>query len=70
MVLQAELTPREREVLGYYLEGVSRGRMATMLAVSPHTVRNYVFHIMQKTETHNRYELTQWAKAHGLRGRI
>jgi DNA-binding CsgD family transcriptional regulator len=48
------LTPRELEVLALAAEGNSRGTIASMLLVSPATVRTHFEHIYTKLGVHDR----------------
>lgn len=58
----AELTPREREILGLVLEGLTDSEMATRLGVSEHTVKNHVRHIMDKSGVRRRMQLAALAR--------
>jgi FixJ family two-component response regulator len=53
----AQLTPREREVLGWLVDGQPSKRIAVALGISEHTVDVHRFNVMRKTETHNLAEL-------------
>ena len=48
------LTPREREVHHWLSEGKSNDEIATILGISPHTVKNHLDHIFQKLGVENR----------------
>ena len=50
----AELTRREREVLGMLAEGETNARIAQRLVVSQDTVKTHVKHILRKLGVHNR----------------
>ncbi|MGC1479780.1 MAG: LuxR C-terminal-related transcriptional regulator [Chthoniobacterales bacterium] len=50
----AALTPREREVHHWLSEGKSNDEIATVLGISPHTVKNHLDHIFQKLGVENR----------------
>ncbi len=51
----AALTPREREVHHWLSEGKSNDEIATILGISPHTVKNHLDHIFQKLGVENRH---------------
>lgn len=51
------LTPREREVLGAIARGGSTAEIAAELFLSPHTVRDYVKTVFEKTGVSSRGEL-------------
>ncbi len=60
------LTAREQEVMGLLAEGLSTGRVADKLFISPKTVENHRSSIMRKLELHNIVELTRYAAKLGL----
>lgn len=62
----ADLTPREREILGLICEGLPDKQIARQLAVSLHTVRNHVATIYQKIDVHRRAEAVVWARDRGF----
>lgn len=64
----AELTPREREVLGLICEGLSDADIARSLRVSRHTVRNHVATIYSKIDVHRRSAAIVWARERGIVG--
>lgn len=51
------LSKREREVVGYLVEGFTNREIAEMLGISQHTVKNYLFKIFEKVGMSNRVEL-------------
>jgi DNA-binding NarL/FixJ family response regulator len=57
----ANLTPREREVLGLMAEGLGQGDIASRLVVSPKTVGNHVEHILHKLGVHSRAQAIAFA---------
>lgn len=59
------LTPRERKVLVEILKGRSNGAIAKELDISPHTVKNHVYSIFQKTGAGSRKELYLFAVRKG-----
>ena len=48
------LRPRERAVLELYADGLSTGDIATLLVISPHTVRTHVKLAMRRLAVHER----------------
>jgi DNA-binding NarL/FixJ family response regulator len=51
------LSRREREVVGYLVEGRTNREIAENLGISQHTVKNYLFKIFEKVGMSNRVEL-------------
>lgn len=64
----ADLTPREREVLGLMCEGRSDIEIATKLGVSRNTVRNHVSALYAKLDVHRRSDAIVWGRERGLIG--
>jgi len=69
------LSPRECQVVQYLVAGMSNREIAKALALSPHTVKNYIFRIFDKLGVSNRMELLymtlrQGAPAPFLQGRL
>lgn len=60
--LLSSLTAREREVLELLCEGVRRSTIAQKLALSPHTVRTHIAHVMQKLDAHTQLEAAMRAR--------
>lgn len=60
------LTRREREILALMARGVSCGRIAAALFVSPSTVRNHIHNIKSKLEAGSREEIIEMARKRGL----
>lgn len=61
------LSGRERDVLAGVARGLTNIEIADRLSLSPHTVRNHVSHILQKTGLRNRSQLaTLFAREHAL----
>ena len=48
------LTPREQEILSLVAEGRTSREIATLLVVSPHTVRKHIEHILEKLDVRTR----------------
>jgi len=62
---QAEiLTIREREVLKLLAEGKRSEEIATLLHISPHTVRRHRYNIMEKLDINNLADLLKYAISH------
>jgi DNA-binding CsgD family transcriptional regulator len=53
----AVLSPREREVLRTFVAGHPVARTASMLKLSPHTVRNHLKNIFRKLGVRSQLEL-------------
>jgi DNA-binding NarL/FixJ family response regulator len=62
----AKLTDREREVLGFTVEGFSSTEIGKKLFISPKTVDTYRSRIMEKLNLHHRSELVRFALDVGL----
>jgi two-component system, NarL family, nitrate/nitrite response regulator NarL len=65
-VLAAQLTARERDVLGMLVEGASSELIAQRLSISPNTVRSHIQSILPKLQVHSRLEAAAFAVRHGL----
>jgi NarL family two-component system response regulator LiaR len=65
-VLGQDLTPREREVLGLMVEGLSNADMAERLVVSVAAVKYHVSSILSKLGASNRTEAVAIALQHNL----
>jgi len=61
-----KLTEREREVLGFTVEGYSSTEIGKKLFISPKTVDTYRARIMEKLNLHHRSELVRFALQNGL----
>ena len=62
----SKLTDREREVLGFTVEGFSSSEIGKKLFISPKTVDTYRARIMEKLDLHHRSELVRFALRRGL----
>ena len=51
------LTPREADILKKIIRGASNKEIAEQSFISPHTVRNHIYNIYQKTGIKNRFQL-------------
>lgn len=56
--IEASLSPAERDVLQKLLDGLRNQEIATKLRLSDKTVKNHISHILRKTGTSSRLELT------------
>jgi two-component system nitrate/nitrite response regulator NarL len=65
-VLAAQLTARERDVLGMLVEGASSALIAQRLSISPNTVRSHIQSILPKLQVHSRLEAAAFAVRNGL----
>jgi two-component system nitrate/nitrite response regulator NarL len=63
-LLAAQLTAREREVLGLLVRGASGFEMAAKLGISRNTVRTHVQSILTKLQVHSRLEAAAFAVRH------
>lgn len=60
------LTRRELEVLRLLARGYTYKEIAERLFISVKTVETHASHILRKTQTSNRHQLTRWAVARDL----
>ncbi|NJC82654.1 response regulator [Planosporangium mesophilum] len=63
----AGLSPREREVLQFMVDGLSRTEIAARLGVSGNTVRTHLQHLIAKLGVHSTLECVAVALRNGLR---
>jgi two-component system, NarL family, response regulator LiaR len=61
-----DLTPREREVLGLMVQGLSNMEIAVRLYIGEATVKTHVSHIIAKLDAASRTEAVALAIRHGL----
>lgn len=61
-----DLTERERDVLKQVARGLSNKEIGLTLAISPHTVKAHLRHILDKLNLRNRAEAAAWAERNGL----
>ncbi|MEV6846225.1 LuxR C-terminal-related transcriptional regulator [Actinoplanes sp. NPDC051411] len=66
---QADLTVREREVLGCIAEGMSNKQIARALEISVRTVTVHVSNLLRKTGAASRTEAALWAVQRDVRAR-
>jgi DNA-binding CsgD family transcriptional regulator len=62
------LTPREREIVEFLIEGVSNQLIAHRLVLSERTVETHVRNILAKLDLTNRTQIARWALDAQLRG--
>ncbi len=62
----ADLTRREREILGLMCRGLSDGEIAAKIGLSRNTVRNHVATIYGKIDVHRRSAAIVWARDRGF----
>jgi two-component system nitrate/nitrite response regulator NarL len=66
MMEGVRMTRRERDVIDLVTEGLDNKEIARRLNLAPHTVQNYVRHILEKLALHSRLQLA--AFAHNAKG--
>lgn len=64
----ADLTPREREILGLMCQGHTDAEIASSLHLSRNTVRNHVAALYSKLDVHRRSAAIIWARQRGIVG--
>lgn len=64
----AELTEREREVLGLICEGLNDAQIGSTLKLARNTVRNHVAAIYSKIDVHRRSDAIVWGRERGIVG--
>ena len=60
------LSPRETEVVGLVVEGLSNAAAATRLGLSVRTVQSHVANALDKTGTRSRVQLAVFALCHDM----
>ena len=63
---QAELTPREKEILASFSQGMSYAAIAEARGVKPVTIRNAIYVIQGKLGVGTKQEIVVWAVRNGL----
>ncbi|MCY3802378.1 MAG: response regulator transcription factor [Chloroflexi bacterium] len=63
---QPDLTPREREILTSFSQGMSYAEIAAARGVQPVTIRNAVYGIQDKLRLRTKQEIVVWAVRNGL----
>ena len=64
----AGLTPREREILVSFAQGMSYARIAEARGIKPVTARNAIYGIQQKLRVGTMQGLVLWCVRNGLMG--
>ena len=64
--VQAELTPREKEILASFSQGMSYNAIAEAKEVKPVTIRNAIYNIQVKLGLGTKQEIVVWAVRNGL----
>ncbi len=64
----ADLTPRERDVLGLLCQGMNGDGIAKVLDLSRNTVRNHLATLYGKIGAHGRSDAIIWARERGFTG--
>lgn len=62
LVDESGLTPRETVVLRQIMQGHTNQQIADSLSISPHTVRNHIYHVYRKTGIRNRFQLLAYCQ--------
>ena len=62
------MTPREREILVSFAQGMSYAQMAVARWIKPVTARNAIYGIQQKLKVGTMQGLALWAVRNGLPG--
>lgn len=65
-LLARQLTAREREILTLLAQGVPGPKLASLLHLSPNTVRTHIQNICSKLQVHSRLEAVAFAMRHGI----
>jgi len=60
------LTDRERQILRYLAQGLTKKEIARVVGISPKTVDQHSAHLMGKLDIHDRVELARFAIREGL----
>ena len=63
---EAELTPREKEILASFSQGMSYAAIAEARGVKPVTIRNAIYTIQVKLGVGTKQEIVVWAVRNGL----
>ncbi len=63
---EAELTPREKEILALFCRGMSYAAIAEAREVKPVTIRNAIYTIQMKLGLGTKQEIVVWAVRNGL----
>jgi DNA-binding NarL/FixJ family response regulator len=60
---RAQLTPREREIVGLLRQGLRNKQIAVEMGITEGTVKIYLFRLFHKLDVRNRFELAQFGGA-------
>ena len=63
---EADLTPREKEILASFSQGMSYKAIAEAREVKPVTIRNAIYTIQEKLGIGTKQEIVVWAVRNGL----
>ncbi len=63
---EADLTPREKEILVSFCRGMSYSAIAKARGVKPVTIRNAIYSIQVKLDVASKQEVVVWAAQNGL----
>jgi DNA-binding NarL/FixJ family response regulator len=63
-----QLTRREREVLNLLVQGLTNKEIASVLGVTPATVKTHVEHLIKKLGVSDRTQAAVWAVRSGIAG--
>ena len=66
--LQPGLTSREREILGFFAQGMSYARITEARGIKPMTARNAIYGIQRKLGIGTMQGLVLWCVCNGLLG--
>jgi len=62
----SSLTPREKDIIEFLIEGYTNKELADKFNISPHTVKALLEKIFDKLGTKNRVQLAVYALREGL----
>ncbi|HET6535979.1 MAG TPA: helix-turn-helix domain-containing protein [Sphingomicrobium sp.] len=63
---QADLTPREAQILEFVANGMSAKEVASQINISPRTVERHIEHVRLKLRARNRPHMVTQAIAQGI----
>jgi two-component system, NarL family, nitrate/nitrite response regulator NarL len=63
------LTPRESEIVGLVVRGLSNKEIGALLHIQVATVKTHVHHVLEKLQLSRRGEIAAWARSEGFEGR-
>ena len=59
------LTPREGDVAGLLVRGLSNRQIASQLVITEQTVETHVKHLLRKLGLASRYQIQEWIERYG-----